>query len=537
MKKRVTAIMGTALACAMTAGLLAGCGQGQGTESSGGGGNSTAPSASSSQESVAAPDTDTETVTLPLAESRTFTMFAAANGEYELPDVLGFQELEAETNIHWEVQSVNTADLTEKKGLLLASGNYPDVLFKADLTQAEITKYGSQGVLLPLNDYIEKYAPNLKAALDKWDAWDRITAADGNIYALPQLDSSTPGGQSYWINQQWIDNLGLKEPASLDELYNVLKAFKEKDANGNGDDGDEIPFSCAPAIMPEHLLPYFGITYDASSRFALIDGELVYAPKSDTYKEFVAYVEKLYEEGLLDKNSFTQTLDQFISIAQSGDIVGSFFGPGAFPFVGRERDPEYHILTPFEEGVVPVNPGITTGTFAITDKCENPEIIMAWVDRLYTQEGGILAWMGVEDKSYEMNDDGTWKWMLGEYGDDIGAVRGKAAFMGSAFGPFVQPELWFKGIDDKEEARLNQERSRVAEMGVEFPALSFDEAQAKTIATYKADLDKYVDTYLAEVATGIKDLDSTWQEYVTTLEAMGAKEIEAIYQEKYQAAK
>lgn len=74
-------------------------------------------------------------------------------------------------------------------------------------------------------------------------------------------------------------------------------------------------------------------------------------------------------------------------------------------------------------------------------------------------------------------------------------------------------------------------------MGVEFPSLAFDEAQAKTIATYKADLDKYVDTYLAEVATGIKDLDSTWEEYAATLEAMGAKEIETIYQEKYAASK
>lgn len=532
MKKRVKAMMGTALAFVMTAGLLTGCGQGGkgGSEPAGG-------TASGAGAEAGGTEQGSDSIIFPLADAMTFTMFAASNGEYELPDVLGFQELESRTNIHWEVQSVNTADLPEKKSLLLASGNYPDALFKADLTQSEITKYGNQGVLIPLNEYIEKYGPNIRAALDKWDAWDRITAADGNIYALPQLDTPTPGGQTFWINQQWIDNLGMKEPASLEELYDVLKAFKEKDANGNGNADDEIPFSCAPAIMPEHLLPYFGITYDASSRFALINGELVYAPKTDTYRKYVAYVEKLYEEGLLDKNSFTQTLDQFISVAQSADVVGAFFGPGAFPFVGRERDAKYHILTPFEEGVSPVNPGITTGTFAITDKCTSPEILVAWVDQLYTQDGGVLAWMGVENKSYEMNEDGTWKWKLGEYGKEIGDVRGKAAFMGSAYGPFIQPDLWFMGIDDVEEARLNEERSRVAAMGVEFPSLAFDEAQAKTIATYKADLDKYVDTYLAEVATGIKDLDSTWEEYIATLEAMGAKEIETIYQEKYAASK
>ena len=99
-------------------------------------------------------------------------------------------------------------------------------------------------------------------------------------------------------------------------------------------------------------MPTFGIPYDYGTKTAVIDGELTYIPTSETFKKYVAYVAKLYQEGLLDKNAFTQKHEQQGAIGQSGDVLGSFFDAGAFLTVGRDNDDDYIALTPFEDGAL-----------------------------------------------------------------------------------------------------------------------------------------------------------------------------------------
>lgn len=477
-------------------------------------------------------------VTFPLAEPVTMSMFAIMTNEYDLADNATFKSLEETTNVKWEIQSSMGGDLAEKKGLLFASNKYPDVFYKAGLTTQELEKYGKQGILLPLNDLIDQYAPNLKKVIEKYNAKDYITSSDGNIYALPEIDSKSPAGAVLFFNQVWLKNLGLEEPKNLDELYKVLKAFKEKDANGNGDLNDEIPFIADTDGDPiTYLLPYFGLPVNYATYCAVKDNELIYVPTSAEFKEFVAFVTKLYSEGLLDKNSFTQKKDQQIALGSSGDVLGSFFDAGAFLTVGRERDDDFRILTPFEEGTLPVESGVFGGTFAITDTCKNPEIAMAWIDQFYTEEGGQLAWLGMEGKTYKVNDDGTWEWILdGEYGADIATVRFSSTIQGSANHPSIQPSLWFTGMTDPDEKLLTEERDRVCDLGAEpFPLLRIADKDTASIATIKADTDVYINQYIAQVATGAVKLDASWDEYVATLKQMGADEMVQLYKDAYAA--
>ena len=487
-------------------------------------------------------DTSTKeigSVTFPLAEPVTMSMFAIMNAEYDLADNATFKSVEETSNVKWEVQSSMGGDLAEKKGLLFASNKYPDVFYKAGLSTQELEKYGKQGILLPLNNLIDQYAPNLKRVLEEYNAKDYITSSDGNIYALPEIGLKSPSGAVLFFNQAWLKNLGLEEPKNLDELYNVLKAFKEQDANGNGDLNDEIPLIASTDATPvTFLLPYFGVPIDYATYCAVMDNELVYVPTSPEFKEFVAFITKLYGEGLLDKNSFTQKKDQQVALGSSGDVLGSFFDAGAFLTVGRERDDDFTILTPFEEGALPVNPGISGGTFAITDACKNPEIAMAWIDQFYSEEGGQLAWLGMEGKTYKVNDDGTWEWILGEYGEDIASVRSNNTLQGAANHPSIQPSLWFTGITDPDEKYLNDERARVCALGAEpFPLLRIADKDTTSIATIKADTDVYITQYIAQVATGALDLDASWDEYIATLKQMGAEEMAQIYKDAYAATK
>ena len=464
-----------------------------------------------------------DTISFPLKEKETFSMFAIVNGDVELPDVTAFQELESQTNVSWDVQSALPVEIEEKKSLMLNSGNYPDVFYKANLTPDQVNKYGAEGTFIPLNDLIETYCPNLQAELEKRPgALERITAADGNIYSLPFLGRSGNGWINSFINQPWLDQLGLEMPTTLDEFYEVLKAFKTQDPNGNSET-DEIPFACTQDFL-YYFIPNFGIVIDnncGGCNMALIDGAYQHLYSSEKYKEFLAYMTKLYEEELLDPNTFIQDGEQIHAVGQSGDTIGFFFDLASYLTVGRERDADFTRVPVFADHVLPFSLAVVPGTLAITDKCQNPEIVMAWADRLYTQEGGALVFMGVEGKSYEVYDDGTWGWILGDYAD-VTALRAAECISGSAYDSSVQPELWFENAGDAAEYKFNHDVPSEREYNPDsFTSLSFTEAQQAELATILADLDPYIKQYQAQVITGDLDLDSSWDSYLDTMNQMG----------------
>ncbi|WP_331436760.1 extracellular solute-binding protein [Gordoniibacillus kamchatkensis] len=152
-------------------------------------------------------------------------------------------EDKSKVKIKWNV--VPDKSLDDKKQLMMASGDYPAVLLGAAFSKADQMKYGQQGAFIDLKDLIDKYAPNIKKAMaDIPYLKSAMTTPDGKIYAIPKINECfhCTYGEKMWINKAWLDKLGLKMPTTTDEFYEVLKAFKEKDPNGNGK-ADEIPFT------------------------------------------------------------------------------------------------------------------------------------------------------------------------------------------------------------------------------------------------------------------------------------------------------
>ncbi len=463
-----------------------------------------------------------------------YTAFAGMNGEYSLNDNYAMKMSMQDAGILVDFNSVLGADLKEKRNLSLLTDHYPDLYFKAMFEAGDLEKYGRQGILIPLEELIGQYAPNLSARLDEIDGWQDLESADGHIYSFPEIDRPGPAGAVCWINGRWMDNLGLEEPRSYEELYRVLKAFRDQDANGNGDPGDEIPMSLAGD--PQVLLSYADFAYDKESRTAVIDGELVYLPADERYKEYIRYVARLYREGLLDRNTFMQQRTQLESVGRSGDILGSFDASGAFEVVGRGTE-DYIALTPFQEGTFPITKGITVGAAAITDKCRHPEALVVWLDQFYTEEGGILAWMGVEGVTYQVYEDGTWGWMSGtEYGADVSAVRAGSTIQGAQYHPSIQPQLWdaLSGEVDPDEVYLTQQHQKLVGMGaVPLPAMNYSESDSGEIRALSTDMNAYIDRYVVEVATGELDLDESWDGYLEVLKGMDVERLIALYRKAY----
>lgn len=520
MKKIMALIMAAALAVTS----LAACGNGSGKDND--------PNKNSGLENA-------EPVVFPLEEKMTFTGLAVMNGQYALTDSLAWQMSLDRANIDFNLTNVLSSEMTEKRNLLLNSGDkYPDVLIK---TGVPANQYGLEGILIPLEDLIRKYAPNLTAMLDKTDGWDYITAEDGHVYSLPMQNDKYAITTPMWINKRWLDNLGLAEPTSYDELYQVLKAFKEKDANGNGDPNDEIPYTANTSTGVMYLMAYQNYAYDNDTYLAVIDGKLQYVCTHESYKEFLAFARKLYQEGLLDKNAFTQNTDQMRTKGQSADLYGAFFDNASFQVVGRENDDDYIILTPFQEGTFPIQKPWADKALAITDLCEHPEVVVAWADYFYTEEGARLAWMGVEGETYQLKEDGSWEWLLGNgYGDSVATVRASSTIQGTAVHPSAQPEIWYNmsAEIDPDEVYLNQQREKIYALGtLPIPVLNYSLKERETIADIKADVDSYVSQYLAQVVTGQIALDSSWDSYVKTLKDMGLEQMMEIYSKAYEKAK
>lgn len=530
MKKRVWALL---LAVVLAFSVLAGCAKQENTpadtkEPS----NQTDPTPSGDDKTDAPAEASQDV--FPLAETYNVSAFAFGNTGEELDKTLTMQVMEERTNIHWDISTASQAELSEKRGLSFNSGEYYDVYIKSGISATEAFQYGSQGILIPLNDLIDQYMPNLKALLDEQDLWNQITSADGNIYALPQLNGQELAAPAVYINQKWLDNLGMKLPTTQDEFLDVLRAFVKDDPNGDGAN-DEYGIYC-PSGAVEYTLPLFGVAMDYSTYSMYDNGNAVFVPTSDVYHDFLAFWAQAYTEKLINQDCFTASWDDLNAIGATSDTLGTIPTYGAYQHVGTERDEEYVGLNPFDgKHTMPSGNGLGYGALCITDKCTNPELICQWADYFYCEEGAILGRMGVAGVTFSLDDNGMYDWITdGEWGGDITSVRNKACMFGWYPAPLAKAKLFDEGNTNPEELFLYEQRKALLEYAAEpYPTLNWTEDELAERADLITTITSYYYEYMAQVITGQLDLDATWDEYLSNMDAMGASRLHEIDQAAY----
>src|SRR5699024_11067662 len=152
-------------------------------------------------------------------------------------DVLIYNEYEDISNIDINWEMVPFDSLSEKLNLALSGGSLPDAFHRANISSQDLLKYGEQGTLVPLNDLIDEYAPNFKAILEEYPELEKsITLLDGNIYSFPLVVDpdfvSYRLGTTPWINEEWLEELGMDMPKTTDEFYEYLKSAKNAEMGG-----------------------------------------------------------------------------------------------------------------------------------------------------------------------------------------------------------------------------------------------------------------------------------------------------------------
>ncbi len=450
-------------------------------------------------------------------------------------------EQEANVKINWEYYRTGW---DEKKPLLLATGELPDIFFgRYTLNASDISQ--NLEYFVPLNDLIAEHAPNIQRMFDEWPELKEVmTWPDGNIYALPHVMPFRPThlGAAY-INQQWLDNLGLSYPTTTEELKNVLIAFRDEDANGNGDPNDEIPalaFIYHESYGFRIFMGSFGITDSCTSDFAYDDdGNVIYVPATEGYKNWVKWIADLYQEGLIYPDFLTMDWPTILGLqGNAGEcIVGltCSWNKGVFP--AEYYDEMVQVLPlvgPDGYQEWPSNPmqlKCGTGSYptaAITTMCEDPVAAIRWLDTFFTDERGFESFYGPIGITIEKTDTGyrllpnqeedisedQWVWKYGMNDNFVGYVS-QAAQDVSEMAPTHQEKM------DLEVGYAPYFRDRAV------PDVVMTTEDAMTVSTILTDLDSVVSTYRARWITE-GGIDDEWDEYLAQLNNAGLENLIAI---------
>lgn len=201
--------------------------------------------------------------------------------------------IEEQTGLDIQVNTPPTEVYDEKLDVIMSSGNLPDMLHAYEPVWFD--NYVKQGALLPLDDLIDQYGPHLKAKIPP-EVWDRVKYG-GKIYAVPSLNEVT-GIELMYARKDWLDRLGLDPPETLDEYYEVIRAFAQDDPDGNGlQDTVGLTFTANLGRSS----PFFGAFGTQLDTWFERDGKLVYGNILPETKEALGFLARLYQEGLLER--------------------------------------------------------------------------------------------------------------------------------------------------------------------------------------------------------------------------------------------
>ncbi|MGZ7440778.1 extracellular solute-binding protein [Paenibacillus sp. TH7-28] len=449
------------------------------------------------------------------------------------------KDLENSTNVKIEWQVVSSNDWNEQKSIMLASGTLPDVIL-GDATLSDSDIISNLSYFRPLDDYIEQYMPNLKAAMEESPELKKIsTFPDGKIYSLPAKQPASPKStRQPVINKMWLDKLGLQVPDTIDDLHAVFKAFKEQDPNGNGKK-DEIPYSETGLGT---LLDPFGVTDLNGNNMMIKDGQPVFIPASEEYKAGIKWAHQLYAEGLIDKELYTQDSSMTSAKQQNMDapIVGFSYQwtPDAvFGQWGKQYAAIPPIAGPDGQRYQNGNPngnGLSRNQLLITTFCKNPEVAARWADQFYTNEASIQNFWGAIGTVISKNADGTYTLMDPPEGTSADAWYWEQSLR--SFGPkYVSPSFEEKLILNPEAGdglKLEIDKLGSNYVTTPFPNVMYTVEEFQELPTLTTDIDSYVAAMRAAWVTK-GGIDENWEAYMKKLNDMGLEKLMKIRTEAY----
>lgn len=414
----------------------------------------------------------------------------------------------------------------EKLNLLISSKDERlDIFFSGDWRE-----YYTTGILLPLNDLIEKHGPNIKKAWAKYEyMWDRVKDEKGNIWALPRALPTT----SYptWIRKDWLKKYNLEMPKTIDEFENILKTFKENDPAGNG---QTIP-----------LLTDLGGVYNAFSagftkygfgNWKDTDGKIKHFILQPGFKDAIAKMAEWYKKGYVYKESYSINREQQEALVASNRVGSTMMWYSLIAVQGDELkkripEAEYDFCKGLKgpEGSVETKTNPGSAGMMILKKAKNPEAAMKLLDWVMSSREAFLTPLyGIKGVDWEYVDEekGLIKRINERYNGDFYIYPNNVSLQ--QYG--VVGEDGKPGMMTQFLMRYQYRYDDVKEpfdMHVDYPIDVLNE-----LAPERADIDRMIQEEIVKFLTCVRPMEE-WDNFINDLYKIGLEKLNDAYTQIY----
>ena len=547
MNKRFIAM---SLAVIMTVGSLAGCGDSGSNQSLQSANNQTAASSAGNGDQTDA-QTSGEKVKLK-------ALFIAHSLTKDVNEMQWLQEIEDKAGVDIEWEMIYT-DWSTVKSTRFASGDIPDLVFNATIN-SDYTTY--DGLFQDMTELIETSAPNIQAMFEEEPDTKVLANIDGKIYGIPKFQGKWPSTNTVmFINKQWLENLNLEKPTTFTELEEVLLAFKEQDANGNGDPNDEVPMDYNAyggnnawfnsAYSMTNLLGALGIqltNWGVDAYFAEDSTVKCYAV-DERYKLFMKYMNQLYSQGLINDNALTSDYSTFQSLSRGNEngeaMVGVVFGWEETDKFGPTLYAQYEPLAALDYDIdVPAGTydtrwrddysglNMSENRVSMSAKCTNKEAAMRFIDQFYSADVSVqVLFGGITDGCVEQTGEDSFK-VLDPLDPDTDAGTWKWTSSFADNGPmYIRRATEIEMAQDMTYALEEREyyNDTIAKAGKtdSYPQMfmKYTADELNTMAVNQANINNIIDNYWSLWMTGDSDIDADWDSYVQSVYNAGLQEV------------
>lgn len=434
-----------------------------------------------------------------------------------------FKELEKRVGVKIEFIHPPVGQEKEAFNIMVASGDLPDILEYRWLDQypGGPENAVNNGVIIKLNDTIDKYSPNYKAFLKENPAVNKEAKADnGDYYLYPfvrktKLLQTTSGNI---IRKDWLDELKLPVPETLDEWYTMLKAFRDQK-------GATAPLTVRAEAGISQIREIMTTPFNTKFDFYVVDGKAKWGPYEDNFKEFLKTMAQWYKEGILDKNFGTndkKALDTNMLTGKSGATYGAGGqNLGVWITTARAKDPKYTLTAAkgivMKKGDKPLvgstsNNLPVEGHCAITKTSKNVEAAARLLDYGYSKEGNIFYNYGVEGQSYKMVDGKpTYTELVMKNPNKLTVAQALTSnSRANTHGPFAQEDnylLQYYELPEQKEALLkyfgDHDYSKT-----QLPRVSYTPAESSELAKIRNEIETYSNEFMLKAIMGTESVDN-----------------------------
>lgn len=447
------------------------------------------------------------------------------------------------TNVWVDWQLYEPSVWNERRNLIVASMDLPDAFYGIwTIPGGEIVNWGTQGILVPMEEMIEEYGTATRELFGEGQPYrPKITAPDGHVYTLSVVNEQYENAinDATFINTAWLEKLELDFPRTLEDLKRVLIAFRDEDANGNGDPNDEIPFSFRYPRNWSFPIGSFGIYDNWQLTNVNDEGEVFYIATTQNFRDYIEYMRELYADELIDIEAFTQN-DQVYQSKYSDGIVGVFVEWQRDGRLPPELIDQYEPL-PILDGPRGYEKRVTvwnqaqnsTGAFGITSVNEHPEATFRWIDVTYEEEWSMQLNWGPIGKNIEVKPDGTIAHLPVPEGMTYNSFR--HAYAPGAGSAFALTRSAFERLEP--DAKVEEKRS-LYELYSQWAPDEYWQTglvrpeEAEELATLETDIQDFTREQTVRWITE-GGVDQGWDAFQETLSDMGLERLVEIRQDQY----